>query len=538
MPSSLSVFVFVAVLSIVDCLKHNFIVKQDARTLIAPIGKPYGFFKDGCFGFDVFDFNLEIGHKHKKNTHPSMSDEKKKLLKGMNAGFLLKRFSSESAFAKYEEEFLSNSSHCIFDHFIEKDKEPLFGGEDDDQGEFATVGDVDAAATDGIFLPIHWANSTWQKSSASIMYKFKQGESGLYFLMYQVCTSVKAEIRSTFEVDFHYKNKDPLGGYSYLDAGEYPLPVMFFYFFGSYLVCTIIWIMNIRSIRQGKEGMCLTKPGERPVIFPIHQLMSVLLILKTATVFFESVRYHYIRLTGHAQFWTAVYYCLSFLKGMFLFTVILLIGSGWSFLKPFLSDGEKKIIFVVLVMQVIDNIALVVLSTETEGESVYDDWSAILHMVDIMCCCAVLVPIVWSVNSLERTLENKEANAETPPPPQSDEEAETMTIATSPETVTAHEEQDKSRTLSKLKLFRQFYLLVVVYIYFTRIAVYLFATILDYRHTWVRHCVTELATLVFYVVMGLSFRPMGENPYLAVTNQEDQAPEVEMVEDMGGSKKK
>ena len=77
-----------------------------------------------------------------------------------------------------------------------------------------------------------------------------------------------------------------------------------------------------------------------------------------------------------------------------LFTVILLIGSGWSFLKPFLNIKEKRLIYFVLLLQIIDNIAVVILANETEGERPYEDWSALLHLVDILCCCAVLIPIV------------------------------------------------------------------------------------------------------------------------------------------------
>ena len=35
-----------------------------------------------------------------------------------------------------------------------------------------------------------------------------------------------------------------------------------------------------------------------------------------------------------------------------LFTVIVLVGTGWSLMKPFLSDRDKKILFVVLPLQV------------------------------------------------------------------------------------------------------------------------------------------------------------------------------------------
>jgi Lung seven transmembrane receptor len=61
-----------------------------------------------------------------------------------------------------------------------------------------------------------------------------------------------------------------------------------------------------------------------------------------------------------------------------------------------------------------------------------------LLQVDIICCCAILFPIVWSIKHL------REAS-------QTDGKA--------------------ARSLHKLTLFRQFYVMVVSYIYFTRIVV-------------------------------------------------------------------
>lgn len=503
--------------SSIGALKHNFVVTQDSRTLIAPIGTPYGFLEGGCFGFEVFDFNIESAHRHSRKKSPSKSEMdseayQEDVLKSVDAGFLLKRFKSESAFTKYEEEFLTDPKHCIFDAFVARDEDPLFH-DDDFSSSTQEHPEVVSAATDGIYLPIRWANSTWNKKTAMLTYQFKEGESGLYFLLYQVCsqTGAKVQIRSTFAIDFHYRNKDFLGSDSYLTAGEMPLPIIFFYFSISYLGCWLIWVMNIRSINKGNGAIFGGSTfGHRVMVYPIHHLMSVLLLLKTTATFFESVRYHYLRMTGHAEFWSVIYYMFTFLKGMFLFTTILLIGSGWSFVKPFLTDREKKIIFFVLFLQVLDNIALVVLAHETEGETKYDDWSAALHLVDILCCCAVLVPIVWQVSALESKLEggtNEDSNIE-----------DGREVVDAPPVELS---EDDARTLSKLKLFRSFYVMVVAYIYTTRIAVYIFATMLDYRHTYVRYLVTELATLVFYVLTGLQFRPSPENPYMAVVNKKE-----------------
>lgn len=47
-----------------------------------------------------------------------------------------------------------------------------------------------------------------------------------------------------------------------------------------------------------------------------------------------------------------MYYIFAFIKGVMRFVVILLIGTGWSLLKPYLNDREKKIVLVVLALQV------------------------------------------------------------------------------------------------------------------------------------------------------------------------------------------
>ncbi|EEC51435.1 predicted protein, partial [Phaeodactylum tricornutum CCAP 1055/1] len=260
----------------------------------------------------------------------------------------------------------------------------------------------------------------------------------------------------------------------FLTAGEMKLPSIFFFFAISYAVCLVTWITNILAIRQGNAGH-FGRNGQGANVYAIHYLMAVLLLFKTLAVLCESLRYHKIRRTGHAEVWSVFYSIFGFIKGVFLFTVILLIGSGWSFVKPCLTNKEKKLVAFLLTLQVVNQIALIVLSQRTEGENAFEKWTAVLHLVDILCCCAVLVPIVWQVNALEKS-------------------------------VTEDGEND-SAILAKLKLFRAFYLLVVAYIYATRILVYLFATILDYHHLWVRYFVVELVTLVFYVVVGFIFRP-------------------------------
>jgi hypothetical protein len=75
--------------------------------------------------------------------------------------------------------------------------------------------------------------------------------------------------------------------------------------------------------------------------------------------------------------------------------------------------------------------------------------------------------------------------------------------------------------MEKLKLFRQFYLMVVSYIYFTRIIVYLVDATLPFRLLWLGDFCAEGATLLFFCVTGYKFRPVPDNPYFKDVDEED-----------------
>lgn len=353
---------------------------------------------------------------------------------------------------------------------------------------------IDGGVT-GIFLSMKNIDKMWNANTPTLQHHFIAEEAGYYFLFYQICMEddfdkdkfLFRRIASSFHLDFENKNYDMLGNISYLTAGEMPLPHMFLYFSVSYALMCGMWV---RSLNTNDDH-----PNSKPTVYAIHHIMSAVVALKVLSIFFESVRYHYIRLYGHAELWSFFYYGITFLKGTFLFTTILLIGSGWSYFKPYLTSKERKIIFFVFFLQILDNIAVVVLNSETMGEKFYKDWSAVLHLVDIISCCAILVPIVWQVHNLEQSIEGHG----------SDEGAG---------------ESESPKLESKLELFRSFYLIVVGYIYFTRIVVYLFASTLSYDHTWLKYLVTELGTILFYLVVGIKFRPTVESGYGAVNNED------------------
>ncbi|KAL5697313.1 Protein CANDIDATE G-PROTEIN COUPLED REPTOR 7 [Ranunculus cassubicifolius] len=90
-----------------------------------------------------------------------------------------------------------------------------------------------------------------------------------------------------------------------------------------------------------------------------------------------------------------------------LFTVIVLIGTGWSFLKPFLQEREKKVLRIVIPLQVITNVASVVIGETGPFIRDWVTWNQVFLLIDIVCCCAIIFPIVWSIRSLRETTKTR-----------------------------------------------------------------------------------------------------------------------------------
>jgi len=265
------------------------------------------------------------------------------------------------------------------------------------------------------------------------------------------------------------------GNINYLSYGYYPLPTLYGVFMVAYLFCLVIWIFGFLR-------------GHGTNVNKLHHLMSILIVLKLLSLLFHSIEYHYIQTTGSGAGWRIVYYIFAGLKGIMLFVLIALIGTGWAFIKPFLSDKDKKIFLIVIPLQILDNIALIIIEESAPGSQKWFTWKDIFRLVDIICCGAILVPIIWSIKHL------REAS-------QIDGKA--------------------AMNMKKLKLFRQFYLMVVSYIYFTRIIVYLVDATLTFKLVWLGDFFTELATILFFSVTGYKFRPSPQNPLFTLADAEE-----------------
>jgi hypothetical protein len=79
----------------------------------------------------------------------------------------------------------------------------------------------------------------------------------------------------------------------------------------------------------------------------IHAVMGALLLFKALKLACAAEDQWYVERTGTPHGWDVAFYVFGFFKGILLFTVIVLIGTGWSFLKPYLQVHEHACVVVV-----------------------------------------------------------------------------------------------------------------------------------------------------------------------------------------------
>lgn len=313
-----------------------------------------------------------------------------------------------------------------------------------------------------------------QPSARQFTTSFSVSDANQFTLVFANCIPNLVVSMNVHSVMYNFNPKS--GQLDFLSAGKTALPAIYYLFFVVYVLMGAFWVFALYKKRLSVYG--------------IHFFMLAVVILKALNLLCEAEDKSYIKKTGTAHGWDVLFYIFSFLKGITLFTLIVLIGTGWSFLKPYLQDKEKKVLMIVIPLQVVANLAQVVIDeTGPFGENSYT-WKQVFLLVDIVCCCAVLFPIVWSIKNLREA---------------------------------AKTDGKAAVNLMKLTLFRQYYVIVICYIYFTRVVVYALETITSYRYQWTSVVAAEAATLAFYAFTGYNFRPKAHNPYFAIDDEEEEA---------------
>jgi hypothetical protein len=83
--------------------------------------------------------------------------------------------------------------------------------------------------------------------------------------------------------------------------------------------------------------------------------------------------------------------------------------------------------------------------------------------------------------------------------------------------------------LRKLKIFKHFYIMVICYIYFTRIIGFLLKQVLPFRYEWFDELCTEVVTFTFFAMTAYKFQPASNNPYLQVSQDDLDEDEINLI---------
>nr|CAD7412620.1 unnamed protein product [Timema poppensis] len=241
-------------------------------------------------------------------------------------------------------------------------------------------------------------------------------EEGLYNLYFHSCPNYKDD-RHVY-LDFMMEIKENNSG-NYLSAGEIPLPALYFMMTTLFFLSGCFWVFILRK-------------SKHPV-YKIHYLMGILVYLKSLSLMFHGINYHFIQTKGeHVAAWAILYYVAHLMKGAVLFITIVLVGTGWTFIKHILSEKDKKIFMIVIPLQVLANVAKIIIEESEEGAVEFHTWRDIFILVDLLCCGAILFPVVWSIRHLQEA---------------------------------SHTDGKAAINLRKLKLFRHFYIMISCYVH-------------------------------------------------------------------------
>eukprot|EP00762_Andalucia_godoyi_P002128 ANDGO_02625.mRNA.1 hypothetical protein SAMD00019534_116630 len=293
-------------------------------------------------------------------------------------------------------------------------------------------------------------------------------DEGYYAVYFVSCLSLST--RTSFKATITERNPEDDGGY--LPVGQQNLPQLLFAMCVLQLCLVVVWALVLRIF----AATTTTK---------LHVVMGLVPLLRVLFLFFEAVRLREIEQEGEAATPYAVpYYLFAILESTVVFVVVILMGTGWSLTKPFLSDREKSVLLrIVLPLQLLADVAMIVTGELAPGSPQLVFWNNVSRVIDVVCCCAVLFPIVWSIRMLR--------------------------------------DGPRVKAVVRLEAFRAFYVATVVYIYFTRIMVVLLRAVLSVRNEFMGDLLVEIASVLFYAYAGWSFRPQSESVYMALQEDDD-----------------
>ncbi|ORZ19879.1 lung seven transmembrane receptor-domain-containing protein [Absidia repens] len=297
-------------------------------------------------------------------------------------------------------------------------------------------------------------------------------EDGVWQVLFVNCKDTSVSFKLTVE------EVNP--GNNHLSAGDSPLPWVYGLSSFAYLLAALYWI-SLLVVRKDTK------------VFRAHWLMFVLMVIIVINKALQSAKYHFMKIGMLSEGWSIGFYVFASIKGLLSILIIILLASGWMFIKPFLSSRDKSVISIVVPLQILANVASAIGGEAAIGSADWPFWNMIFPIIDLVACGIIL----WTILQTRKNLG-------------------------------AGSSADGKETdvLEKYKLWSSFYVVTLIYIYITRIIVQLLQATLPFQYvTWFGEAVNEFATLSFYIFIGLKFRPYANNPYMQVSTDLDDEEE-------------
>ncbi|KAG5402714.1 hypothetical protein IGI04_008833 [Brassica rapa subsp. trilocularis] len=343
---------------------------------------------------------------------------------------------------------------------------------------------------------VHYFDQSYQVTS-----------SGMYSLFFANCVP-GTKVSMKFKTEMY--NLNPNGSKNYLPPGSTRLPGLLFVFSLCYLTLFGLWVYLCYNTKQRIHfliaALLLIKAISLVCAAEVKHYRAVRLVAaasaaasaaakRTTTVLIDAAaaaetcgnqtNRAYVKTTGTPRGWNIPFYVFQFVGNVLLFMVIVLVGTGWSILKPKLQEKDKKLMMMVIPFEVISTIASVVIGESGPYVQNWLLWTNIFLFSEVCCWVAMRCVIVCWMCCFKKSTSRK-------------------AVMTSP-------------------FFGNFYSLVFVYLLLTRVGVLGLKEIVDYKYHWVSNAAGEIASLAFYALMCYCmFRPMERNGYFDVEDEDEE----------------
>ncbi|XP_023765950.1 protein CANDIDATE G-PROTEIN COUPLED RECEPTOR 7 [Lactuca sativa] len=164
---------------------------------------------------------------------------------------------------------------------------------------------------------------------------------------------------------------------NFLSAGLTQLRFLYIIFSFSYLTLLGFWIL-----------VCFKN---RRIFNRTHLLKGGLLLVNCVHFMCVAADLHHVKMTGTAHGLDVVFFIFQLMTAVLLSTVIVLIGAGWFFWKPFLKREEELVLMIVIVLEVWANVDPIM---PWEAAVPYNNKNG--SLADVIYCFAIYFSIALS----------------------------------------------------------------------------------------------------------------------------------------------